>query len=77
MINFPIKFIFLKTPQLRHNFRCHRGNLVFPIIRSEIYQARQSDGKYEFYGKAISGVVSVDDFHTAIKEGYVSLTVES
>ena len=72
----PIKFIFLKTPQVRHGFLSYNKNHVFPIIRHEIYFARLIDDTYEFSGKSFSGSVHVDDFMLAIREGFVTLITE-
>jgi len=77
MTNAHLKFVFLKTPQLRHKFRTHSGRQIFPLVRDEIYHAIVVDGQYEFFGKSAFGVVSVDDFNMAIREGCVSLVIES
>jgi hypothetical protein len=47
---------------------------IFPVIRHEVYLARLEG---EFFGKSYSGTVDVDDFNLAIREGYVSLVIES
>jgi len=72
----PIKFIFLKTPQIRHRFNSHNQNNLFPIIRHEIYYARLIDETYEFSGRSFSGSVHVNDFMLAIREGYVTLVTD-
>jgi hypothetical protein len=50
---------------------------IFPVIRHEVYLARLEGETYEFFGKSYSGTVDVDDFNLAIREGYVSLVIES
>jgi len=77
MANGQLKFIFLKTPQIRHRFSSGKNHHAYPVIRHEIYHAKLVGDSYEFFGRYYSGVVSVDDFHTAIREGYVSLVLES
>lgn len=77
MPNAQLKFIFLKTPQIRHRFNSHNKNNIFPVIRHEIYHAKLEGEMYEFFGKSYSGTVGVDDFNLAIREGYVSLVIES
>lgn len=77
MPNAHLKFVFLKTPQIRHRFSSHDKHNIFPIIRHEIYHAKLSGETYEFFGKSFSGTVKVDDFNLAIREGYVSLVIES
>jgi hypothetical protein len=72
-----LKFVFLKTPQIRHRFSSNNSQQVFPVIRHEIYYAKLSGETYEFFGKSFSGTVKVDDFNMAIHEGYVSLVIES
>jgi len=47
------------------------------VIRHEIYHAKLAGETYEFFGKSFSGTVTVDDFMTALREGYVSLVMES
>jgi hypothetical protein len=69
-------FVFLKTPQKKHRFISHVKNKNYPVIRHEIYSAKSVGETYEFFGKSYSGIVSVDDFKTAIREGYVSLVVD-
>ncbi len=73
MINAELKFIFLKSPQIRHRFRSHNKHNIFPVIRHEIYYAKLSGDYYEFFGGSYSGEVAVADFNTAIQEGYVSI----
>lgn len=77
MPNTQIRFIFLKTPQIRHRFSSHNKHNIFPVIRHEVYLARLEGETYEFFGKSYSGTVNVDDFNLAIREGYVSLVIES
>jgi hypothetical protein len=77
MTNGQLKFIFLKTPQIRHRFSSGENHHAYPVIRHEIYHAKLVGDSYEFFGRSYSGVVSVDDFHTAIRGGYVSLVLES
>jgi len=77
MTNGQLKFIFLKTPQIRHRFSSGKNHHAYPVIRHEIYHAKLVGDSYEFFGRSYSGVVSVDDFHVAIREGYVSLMLES
>ena len=72
-----LKFVFLKTPQIRHRFTSHNKHNIFPVIRHEIYHAKLTGETYEFFGKSFSGTVKVDDFNMAIREGYVSLVIES
>jgi len=67
----------LKTPQIRHRFSSGKNHHAYPVIRHEIYHAKLVGDSYEFFGRSYSGVVSVDDFHAAIREGYVSLVLES
>lgn len=68
-----IKFQFLKTPQLKYNFRDERGFVVFPRIKAEIFQARLIDGQYEFSGITLSGRVSEKDFNDALKDGFIAI----
>ncbi len=77
MTNAHLKFVFLKTPQIRHRFSSNNSQQVFPVIRHEIYHAKLSGETYEFFGKSFSGTVKVDDFNVAIREGYISLVIES
>ncbi|CAM8655168.1 hypothetical protein MCEMAEM21_00096 [Oxalobacteraceae bacterium] len=77
MSNVHLKFIFLKTPQIRHRFNSHNKHNIFPVIRHEIYHAKLTEETYEFFGKSFSGTVTVDNFNMAIREGYVSLVIES
>ena len=72
-----LKFIFLKTPQIKHRFRSGKNQLIYPVIRHEIYNAKIVGDSYEFFGRSFSGVVKVDDFNLAIREGYVSIVLES
>ena len=77
MFDVHFKFIFLKTPQIRHRFTSHNQKNVFPIIRHEVYYAKLVGESYEIFGKSFSCAVAVDDFNRAIQEGYVSLVVDS
>lgn len=77
MKNADLKFVFLKTPQIRHRFKSHNQHNIFPIIRHEIYYAKRAAESYEIIGKSYSGQVAIDDFNLAIQEGYVSLVVDS
>jgi len=77
MANGQLKFIFLKTPQVKHRFSSGKNQLIYPIIRDEIYHAKLVGDSYEFFGRSYSGVVDADDFHAAIREGYVSLVLET
>ena len=77
MINPQLKFVFLKTPQIRHRFSSNNSQQIFPVIRHEIYHAKLAGETYEFFGKSFSGTVTVDNFIMAIREGYVSLVMES
>jgi hypothetical protein len=76
MANGEVKFVFLKTPQIKHHFRSHNKHNISPLIRHEIYYAKLVGGNYEIYGHSYSGSVEVDDFHRAIQEGYVSLVID-
>ncbi len=67
------KFIFCKTPQKRHGFRCHRGMQIFPVIRSEQFEGTLLNEVVEFIGKSASGTVSSEDFRAAVREGYVEI----
>jgi len=77
MANGQLKFIFLKTPQVKHRFSSGKNQLIYPVIRDEIYHAKLVGDSYEFFGRSYSGVVDADDFHAAIREGYVSLVLET
>jgi len=77
MANGQLKFIFLKTPQVKHRFSSGKNQLIYPVIRDEIYHAKLVGDSYEFFGRSYSGVVNADDFHAAIREGYVSLVLET
>jgi hypothetical protein len=77
MVDAEIKFIFLKTPQIKHRFISLIKNKNFPVIRKEIYCAESVGNAYEFHGDSYSGAVDIDDFDTAIREGYVSLVLDS
>jgi hypothetical protein len=77
MIAVEFKFVFLKTPQLRHKFMSYDKHNIFPIIRHEIYHAKLVEESYEIFGKSFSGAVTVDDFNRAIHEGYVSLVIDA
>lgn len=72
-----IKFIFIKTPQLRFGFRTHKGYPAFPRIGSVIYEARLKQGKVEFSGIDMTGNVSQNDFEEALKLGFIGLINES
>jgi hypothetical protein len=72
-----LKFIFLKTPQIKHRFSSGKNQLIYPVIRDEIYHAKLVGNSYEFFGRSYSGVVNADDFNFAIRGGYVSLVLES
>ena len=76
MFEVPIKFIFLKTPQIRHRFTSHNQKNIFPVIRHEIYYASLVDNMYEFFGKSFSGSVSVDDFNLALREEYIAMVTD-
>jgi hypothetical protein len=77
MTNGQLRFIFLKTPQIRHRFSSNNSQQIFPVIHHEIYNAKIVGDSYEFFGRSFSGVVKVDDFNLAIREGYVSIVLES
>ena len=77
MFRAQLKFIFLKTPQIRHRFSSHNIQQVYPVIRHEIYHAILTSDSYEFFGRSYSGVVKIEDFNLAIKEGYISLVLDS
>ena len=77
MKNADLKFVFLKTPQIRHRFKSHNKHNIFPVIRHEIYYAKREGEQYEIIGKSYSGTVLVENFKYAIQEGYVSLVVDS
>ena len=77
MIAGKLKFVFLKTPQLRHKFLSYDKHNIFPVIRHEIYYAKLVEESYEIFGKSFSGAVAVDDFNRAIHEGYVSLVIDA
>lgn len=68
-----IKFRFVKTPQLKYNFRDERGFNIFPRIKSEIFESKLIDGQYEFAGQTISGKVSEKDFSDAVRDGFVAI----
>lgn len=77
MVNAELKFIFLKTPQIRHRFVSQiKNSNLFPVVRDETYYANLVGEKYEFFGRSYSGFVNVDDFNKAIREGYVSLVIK-
>jgi hypothetical protein len=69
-------FVFLKTPQKKHRFISHVKNKNYPVIRLEIYHAKSVSETYDFFGKSYSGIVAIDDFKIAIREGYVSLVAD-
>ena len=71
-----IAFVFLKMPQIRHRFISHNLANAFPVIRHEVYHAKLGGESYEFFGKSFSGTVHVDDFSSAIREGYISLNLQ-
>ncbi len=77
MLDRHLKFIFLKTPQIRHRFSSSNSQHIYPVIRHEIYHARLVDDTYEFFGRSYSGKVKVEDFNVAIREGYISLVLDS
>jgi hypothetical protein len=77
MGNSELKFVFLKTPQLRHKFMSHDKHNIFPIIRHEVYYAKLVGESYEIFGRSYSGAVAIDDFNQAIQEGYVSLVIDA
>ncbi len=77
MANGQLKFIFLKTPQIRHRFSSSNSKHIYPVINHEIYHAKLVGDSYEFSGRSYTGVVSVEDFNLAIREGYVSIVLES
>jgi hypothetical protein len=77
MTNGQLRFIFLKTPQIRHRFSSNNSQQIYPVIQHEIYHAKIVGDSYEFFGRSFSGVVKVDDFNLAIREGYVSIVLES
>ena len=77
MRNPDLKFVFLKTPQIRHKFMSHNKHNIFPVIRHEIYYAKLVEEHYEIFGKSFSCAVAVDDFNRAIQEGYVSLVIDA
>ncbi len=68
-----IKFRFAKTPQLRHEFRCARGNQIFPSIKIDVFEAILVDDVYQFRGHSASGSVARANFYQAINEGFVVL----
>ena len=68
-----VKFIFIKTPQVRHRFMSSNGNQFFPVTKDEIYQAKLVGEIYEFFGRSLSGAVTKEDFKSAIEEGFISL----
>ena len=71
-----ITFVFLKVPQIRHRFQSHNHSNVFPVIRHEVYHAKLVGESYEFFGKSFSGTVHVDDFNSAIRDGYIALNLQ-
>lgn len=71
MADLIVKFRFLKTPQLRHRFRCFRGNPIFPNVKYEIFNGTLVGDFYEFHGKSASGRVPRENFDEAVMEGYV------
>ncbi len=68
-----VKFIFIKTPQVRHRFMTSNGNQFFPVTKDEIYQAKLVGEIYEFFGRSFSGAVTEEDFRSAIEEGFISI----
>ena len=68
-----IKFIFTKTPQVRHRFMSSNGKQFFPVTKDEIYQANLVGEIYEFFGRSLSGAVTKEDFRSAIEEGFISI----
>ena len=77
MPNGQLKFIFLKTPQIKHRFSTGKNQVIYPVIRHEVYHAKLVGDIYEFYGNSYSGVINVDNFNVAIREGFVSFILES
>jgi len=73
MKNYKFKFVFLKAPLLRHNFRSNISQNVFPVINQEIYYAVIEDKNYKFFGKSYSGDVSIKNFKIAVEESYISI----
>lgn len=73
MSNVHLKFIFLKTPQIRHRFSSNNSRQVFPVIRHEIYYAVIEKANYKFFGKSYSGDVSIKNFKIAVEESYISI----
>ena len=58
-----IKYIFIKTPQLRHRFKGINSKHISPVIKHEVYTAKKlADNNYEFEGRSYSGTVSYEDF---------------
>ncbi len=77
MTNGQLRFIFLKTPQIRHRFSSNNSQQIYPVIHHEIYHAKIVGDIYEFFGRSFSGMVKIDDFNLTIREGYVSIVLES
>ena len=77
MTNGQLRFIFLKTPQIRHRFSSNNSQQIYPVIQHEIYHVKIVGDSYEFFGRSFSGMVKIDDFNLAIREGYVSIVLES
>lgn len=68
-----LRFRFVKTPQLRHQFRCARGNQIFPRVKIDIFEAIPNGNVYLFRGFSATGVVPRPHFLQALNEGYVVL----
>jgi len=71
-----LKFVFIKTPQIKHRFTSHNKQNIFPVMRQEIYYAKREGENYEFFGKTYSGTVHIDGFNLAIREGYISVVID-
>ena len=77
MNNSELKFIFLKTPQVKHGFISYEKNNNYPVIRHEFYYANSVGDTYEFFGKSFSGIITITAFNYAIQQGYVSLVLDT
>jgi hypothetical protein len=75
MPNCQLKFIFLKTPQIKHRFSTGKNQVIYPVIRHEVYHAKLVGDIYEFFGHSYSGVINVDNFNVAIRGGFVSFVL--
>jgi hypothetical protein len=71
-------FIFREIHEIAifDRFISHVKNKNYPVIRLEIYYAKSVGETYDFFGKSYSGIIAIDDFKTAIREGYVSLVAD-